>query len=1308
MSLSRKALVIVAVSGLCLVAVLNALSRLVLLRGFHDLEEAQVRVSTRQVKDTLQMEFSALDDLDKDWADWDDTYRFVQDPSLPFAKENLLDESLANAEIHVIVVVNREGRLVYGTALLGNDRRYGPVPDALLRQLGPESPLLEFADTLKNHAGIMIMGETAFLVVSRPIRQSGGEGPSRGTLIMGRLLDEGLVQKLGRTTHVQVAFTMVTAEPPPAADRRSASRGESDVTVAAVDEHTISGRTLLRDINGNPALILRVDLPREIHRQGLLTLRYFMLFLLITSLAFAVVVTVTLHRLILVRVGRLGRSVKGIGASSDPALRVPVEGGDELALMAREINGMLDSLRLADAELLAGKVELEGKIRERTAELELSNRELAREVSVRRAAEEAHQIDEARLEALLKLYQMGGASLKEIAEFTLEEGIRLTGSTIGFISSCDEKEGIMTIYSWSREAMAQCRVEGQPIVYRLADTGLWGEIVRQRKPIIINDYAAANPWKKGIPEGHVPMTRNLGIPVFDGDRIVAVAMVGNKAGPYDESDVRQLTLLMDAMWRIILRNWADEALHRSEQRFRDIANAMADWIWEVDENFIVTYCSDNIQASLGYPPEEVVGRRPSDFMAPEEAERAGQATKKIFAERKPFRDLEVWNLHRDGTRVCYLVSGTPVFDAGGNFRGFRGVNQDITERRRAEESLRESEEKFRILAEQLPGMVFINSGGRVLYANRRSVETLGYTREELTAPGFDFMSFIAEDSREEVGKQFRRHALGEEVEPYECTLVTQDGRLVETIISTKLITFEGQPAILGVVTDITERKQAEQSLRESEEKFRSLTEQLPNMVFINAGGRIIYVNRECEEALGYAREEFFAPDFNFFSLIAPEFRDRIAESWRNHLAGNEVKPFEYALLTKDGRRIEAIITSQLINYGGQTALLGIVTDITERKSAEMALRESEEKFRILAEQMPSIIFINQRGRIRYVNSTCEDVTGYRKEEFYAPDFNFLNVVAPAFQDQVRENFAAYLEGKPLPLYEGDILTRDGRILTGLHSFTTITYQGEPALLAVITDVTQRKLMEKELQAAKEALERQNEELKELDRIKDGLLRDVTHELKTPVAKHFMQLELLKKMIKECGMEEKARNVLRVMESSIRRQENVIRNILDLARLEAGERRYVIRPVLMSELLEDVLEDFHYAFEAHGFAVDREFAGVTVPTDRDILWHVFSNIINNAVKFRTSAGRPELSVTIEQEDGRAMIRFADNGVGLAPEDRLRVFDRFYKGSSSIDGSGVGLTIAKKIVEDLRGSIRIDSRGPGQGTTVTVSLPLEASP
>jgi PAS domain S-box-containing protein len=193
-----------------------------------------------------------------------------------------------------------------------------------------------------------------------------------------------------------------------------------------------------------------------------------------------------------------------------------------------------------------------------------------RNTTERKRAEEARALNSQRTETLLRLNQMSEATLKELTDFALEEAVRLTQSKIGYLAFLNEDESVLTMHSWSKSAMAECSTTVKPILYPVEATGLWGEAVRQRRPVITNDYAADNPLKKGCPPGHVVVKRHMNTPVFVGSRIVLVAGVGNKTEDYDQGDVQQLTLLMEGMWLLIERKKTQEALRESELKYRSL------------------------------------------------------------------------------------------------------------------------------------------------------------------------------------------------------------------------------------------------------------------------------------------------------------------------------------------------------------------------------------------------------------------------------------------------------------------------------------------------------------------------------------------------------------------------------------------------------------------------------------------------------------------------------------------------------------------------------------------------------------------
>jgi diguanylate cyclase (GGDEF)-like protein/PAS domain S-box-containing protein len=312
------------------------------------------------------------------------------------------------------------------------------------------------------------------------------------------------------------------------------------------------------------------------------------------------------------------------------------------------------------------------------------------DITERKLAEEELLLNELRLGALISLNRMTDRPMSELTDFALERAIIVTRSKIGYLAFMNEDETVLTMHSWSKQAMDECGMETKPLVYPVETTGLWGEAVRQRKPILTNDYQSQNTLKKGYPEGHVHINRHMNIPLFDGDKIVLVAGVGNKEKPYDQSDVRQLTLLMDGMWKIIKQRRADELLREKEEREALILRSlpMAFYTARSFGDFIGIWASEQIEKISGFHQKRFA-EEPDLWVSrihPDDHEMVIKAFDSIYL-RGTAKSEYRW-LNSDGSYLWFHDEAVLIRDEKGNPKEIIGTWRDVTDRKQMEETLR--------------------------------------------------------------------------------------------------------------------------------------------------------------------------------------------------------------------------------------------------------------------------------------------------------------------------------------------------------------------------------------------------------------------------------------------------------------------------------------------------------------------------------------------------------------------------------------------------------------------------------------------
>ncbi len=368
MKLRRKTLSIVGLTIAGLTGILYATSSSILLGSLVKAEEQE---ATQVVKGVLSVFGQTADDFNSrfaDWSAWDDTYTFIQNRNSEFIASNLVPEGLANLRVNLAVFVNTSGKIVYGTSLDSQKQKLTPVPSALKQHISLSDPLLQHPNVESSLAGILLLPSGPILIASRPIVTTKSTGPIRGTVVFGRNLDAAGIAKLSKITRLPLIVHSIN-EPHLPADflkARYKLSGKKPILVRPVSEDLMAGYALIRDIYDRPALLLRVDMPREIYHQGQTSLMYLLVSVGLAGIGFIGCTLLLIERLVLSRLSSLAKGVNRVSSSQDLSLRLPVTGEDELSDLAHTINAMLSAIAIAEGEQLEEKARYRAVVEQTT------------------------------------------------------------------------------------------------------------------------------------------------------------------------------------------------------------------------------------------------------------------------------------------------------------------------------------------------------------------------------------------------------------------------------------------------------------------------------------------------------------------------------------------------------------------------------------------------------------------------------------------------------------------------------------------------------------------------------------------------------------------------------------------------------------------------------------------------------------------------------------------------------------------------------------------------------------------------------
>ena len=659
----------------------------------------------------------------------------------------------------------------------------------------------------------------------------------------------------------------------------------------------------------------------------------------------------------------------------------------------------------------------------------------------------------------------------------------------------------------------------------------------------------------------------------------------------------------------------------------------------------------------------------------------------------------IWFVVSQSILMVLVILILVVISRRGIRRNFL-LRKEIEYREKAEKELKESESYFRLLFELNPQPMFVYDldSMKIKAVNNSAIEVYKYSKEE-------FLSMTIIDLQ--APKEFIRlwKSLIDDSNSFQQTEIwshkTKDDQIIQVEVHSHNLDFRHKNARLVLLINVTEKIKIEKTLRERELALSNLISNLPGLVYrcaLDENYTMKYMSEACFRITGYQPEDFIHNKrISFNDLILPEYQQPIWERWQKVLKDKSFFEAEYPIKTASGEikwvweRGKCIVDedSELLY------LEGYIEDTTNRKLAEKELRKLS---RAIEQNPVSVVITNFKGTIEYVNPKFTQMTGYEASEAIGENPRILK--SGLMDTEVYRNlWEVILSGK---VWSGELINKNksGKIYWAYKSISPIFDENGKIthFVAVGEDITEEKNREAELIKAKEKAE-------ESDRLKSAFLANISHEIRTPMNGILGFAELLR----EPGISnENQKEFLDVIEKSGTRMLNIINDLIDISKIEAGETNLRIRKTNINKMLyelhlffmhesnqKDIRIDFHC-----GLPDDES----NIETDGTKLNQILTNLIKNAVKF-TEKG----SVTFGYHHKKQKLEFfiADTGPGIDPDQKLLIFERFRQGTlgnmPKYEGAGLGLAISKAYVELLGGSIWIESE-LGKGSTFYFELPV----
>jgi PAS domain S-box-containing protein len=623
--------------------------------------------------------------------------------------------------------------------------------------------------------------------------------------------------------------------------------------------------------------------------------------------------------------------------------------------------------------------------------------------------------------------------------------------------------------------------------------------------------------------------------------------------------------------------------------------------------------------------------------------------------------------------------------------------------RQVEEALRESEEKYRNLVERANDGIAILQDTLYRYVNPRLGMILGYSVDELV--GTSFTGYVAPEELPRLVDRYQRRMAGRDVEQiYESAVKRRDGRIVPVEINAGLISYGGRPADLVIIRDITERKQTEEALRRSEERY-ALAQRAAGIGSwdwdITTGA--LHWSAEVEPVFGFEAGGFDGTYEAFLQCIHPEDRQRVEDSVRACVERGEEYAIEHRIVWPDGTVRCVAETGDVVRdeRGRAVRMVGVVQAITDRKQAERALRESlesREELERIINWSPAVVFLWRAAEGWPVEFVSENVRqfGYSPDDFTSGSSPYASIVHPDDLDRVAAEVTQYCnEGHERFEQEYRVLTAAGEV-RWLDDRTWVRRDKEGSVThfqGIVLDITKRKQAQQDLRQYAAELEARNEEL-------DAFSHTVAHDLQNPLGIIVGYAEMMEEDCEAVPVEDQ-RRFLGMIARAGRKASSIIDELLLLASVRKVEQ-VMVEPLDMGRIVDEAQERLADLVDGTGAEIRRPDVWPTALGYGPWVEEVWVNYLSNAIKYGGRPPRIELGAA-EQPDGSVRFWVRDNGPGIPSRERNVLFTPFGRLSEmQISGHGLGLSIVRRIVNKLGGDVAVDSE-PGKGSVFSFSLP-----